>query len=139
VLAQHLQLQAHFQHRRNLHDGDPLVASQMGYMYLSGEAANAPTITGISPYVILLHRMLRVTLALSIGDASSIPSYERNLINTIKNQESFNVFDYILQAICNVAVTPSQACAYAPFIMSFMKHMSGLTSMKDVRHSDLKP
>jgi hypothetical protein len=111
----------------------------MGYMYLSGEAANAPTITGISPDVILLHWMLRLTLAPRIGYASSIPSYERNLINAIKKQESFNVFDYILQEIWNVAVTPSRACAYAPFIMSFMEHMSGLTSVKDVRHPDLKP
>jgi hypothetical protein len=139
VFAQLLNLQAHLQHRCNLHDENPLVASQMGYMYLPGEVANATTITSISPDVITLHRMLRVTLAPRIGDASSIPSYERKLISVIKKQELFNIFDYILQEIWNVGVTPSRACAYAPFIMSFIKHMSELTFVKDVCHPDLKP
>jgi hypothetical protein len=114
VFAQHLHLQTHFQHRRNLHDADPTLASQMRYMYLLGTTANPPSIISISPNVITLHRMLRVTLALRIGDASTIPSYERNLIDAIKKQELFNMFDYILQEISNVAVTPSRACAYAP-------------------------
>jgi hypothetical protein len=139
VFAQHLHLQGHFQHRQNLHDDDPLVSSQIKHMYLLGSAASAPTITGISPDVILLHQMLRVTLAPRIVDASSIPSYERNFIDAIKKQESFNIFDYILQEIWSVAVTPSRECAYAPFIMSIIDHLSGLTFVKDVRHSDLKP
>jgi hypothetical protein len=139
VFAQHLHLQAHFQHRQNLHDGDPMVFAQMKHFYLPGQATNAPTITSATPDVILLHRMLRVTLASWIEDASSIPSYERNLIDAIKKQEPFNIFDYILQEIWNVAVTPSQACAYAPFIMSFIEHVFGLSFVKDVHHMDLKP
>jgi hypothetical protein len=83
--------------------------------------------------------MLRVTLALRIGDSSTIPSYERNLIDAIKKQESFFIFDYILQEIWNVAVTPSWACAYAPFIMFFIKHVIGKTFVKDVSHPDLHP
>jgi hypothetical protein len=139
VFAQHLHLQAHFKHKQNLHDGDPLVSTQMKHFYLSGEAVNAPTITDATSDVILLHLMLRVTLAPRMGDASAIPSYERNLIDAIKKQESFNIFDYILQEIWNLVVTPSRACAYAPFIMSFIEHMSELTFAKNVRHRDLKP
>jgi hypothetical protein len=120
VFTQHLHLHTHFKHKQNLHDGDPLVSTQMKNFYLPGEATNATTITGATPYVILLHQMLRVTLAPWISDASAIPSYERNLIDSIMKQESFNIFDYILQDIWNVAVTPSRACAYAPFIMSFI-------------------
>jgi hypothetical protein len=84
-----------------------MTASQMAYIYLSDSTPNPPSITNISLDVILLHRMLRVTLAPRIGDASTIPSYERSLIDAIKHQESFNIFDYILQEICNVAFTPS--------------------------------
>jgi hypothetical protein len=83
--------------------------------------------------------MLRVTLALRIGDASTMPSYERNLIDYIKKQEPFNVFDYILQKFWNIAVTPSRACAYATFIMPFIEHVFGQTFMKNVCHPDLKP
>jgi hypothetical protein len=93
---------------------------------MSGEAANAPTITSATPNVLLLHQMLWVTLAPRIGDASTIPSNERNLINAIKKQEPSNTFDYILQEIWNVVVTPSRACAYVPFNMSFIEHVSGL-------------
>jgi hypothetical protein len=139
VFAKHLHLQTHFKHKQSLHDGDPLVAAQMKHFYLVGEAANAPTITGATPDVLLLHQMLRVTQAPRIGDASSIPSYERNLIDAIKKQEPFNIFDYILQEIWNVKVTPSWACAYAPFIMSFIEHVSWLTFVKDVKHRDIKP
>jgi hypothetical protein len=110
----------------------------MKYFYLLGEAADAP-ITGATPDVILLHRMLRVTLAPWIGDASTIPSYERNLIDAIKKQESFNIFDCIIQEIWNVAVTPSRACAYAPFIMSFIEHVFGLSFMKNVMHKPQLP
>jgi hypothetical protein len=111
-----------------------MVSAQLKQFYLPREVANAPTITGVTPNILLLHHMLRVTLAPRIGDASTIPSYERNLIDAIKKQELFNIFDYILQEIWNVAITPSRACAYAPFIMSFIEHVSGLTFVKDVKH-----
>jgi hypothetical protein len=68
MFAQHLHLKAHFKHQKNLHDGDSMVSTQMKHFYLSGEVANAPTITGDTPDVILLHRMLRVTLAPRIGE-----------------------------------------------------------------------
>jgi hypothetical protein len=84
VFAKQLHLQTHFKHKQNLHDDDPLVSAQMKHFYLSGEAANTPTITGATPNVLLLNRMLGVTLAPRIGDASAIPSYEQNLINAIK-------------------------------------------------------
>jgi hypothetical protein len=63
----------------------------------------------------------------------------RDLIDAIKKQELFNIFDYILQEIWNVVVTPSWACAYAPFIMSFIEHVFEITFIKDVCHPDLKP
>jgi hypothetical protein len=62
-----------------------------------------------------------------------------NLIDAIKQHKPFNNFYYILQEISNVAVTPSQACAYAPFIMSFIEHMSRLTFVKVVKHRDIMP
>jgi hypothetical protein len=139
LFAQHLHLQTHFKHQWNLHDGDPMVSAQLKQFYLPREVANAPTITGATPDILLLHHMLRVTLAPRIGDASTIPSYDRNLIDAIKKQELFNIFDYILQEIWNVAITPSRACAYAPFIMSFIEHVSGLTFVKDVKHWEIKP
>jgi hypothetical protein len=97
----------------------------MAYLYLSSTDPNPSSINRISPDVITLHQMFRVTLDPRIGDASTIPSYERNLIDAIKKQEAFHVFDYILQEIWNVAVTTSRACSYAPFIMSFIEHVIG--------------
>jgi hypothetical protein len=36
-------------------------------------------------------------------------------------------------------VTPSQGCAYASFIMSFIKHVTRLIFVKDMSRLDLKP
>jgi hypothetical protein len=75
--------------------------------------------------------MLRAIFAPWVGEATSVPVYERNLIHAIKGQ--------IINEIWNVVVTPTRACAYDPFIMSMIEHVSQKTFVKDNKHTDLKP
>ena len=111
----------------------------MKHLYQPGLPCNPPRITNALPDVLLLHRMLRVTLIPKIGDATAMAGYERNLIDAIRKDAHFNVFDFIIQEIWNIVITPNRACAYAPYIMSMIEHVSKRTFVKDVVHQDLKP
>jgi hypothetical protein len=77
----------------NLHDGNVLGLSQMASMY----DFNAPTITNFKPEMIVLHRVIRKTLAPREGDSSRVPQFERNLLKAIFEKIKFNAFDFIIQ------------------------------------------
>jgi hypothetical protein len=77
----------------NLHDGNVLGLSQMASMY----DFNAPTITNFKPEMIVLHRVIRKTLAPREGNSSRVPQFERNLLKAIFEKIKFNAFDFIIQ------------------------------------------
>jgi hypothetical protein len=78
-------------------------------------------------------------LATHIGDVTACPQYERNLILFYVEKRSFCAFDYILREIKNISVSPLQSCRYAPQIMMMIEKVSGLTFVKDVFITDMKP
>jgi hypothetical protein len=50
--------------------------------------------------------MRRRTLAPRIDDSDAIPAYERNLLDALMKNEHFDVFDYIVDEIWNIAINP---------------------------------
>jgi hypothetical protein len=91
-------------HSLNLHDGNVLGLSQMVSMYEILDF-NAPTITNFKPEMIVLHRVIRKTLAPGEGDSSRVPQFERNLLKAIFEKTKFNAFDFIIQEIWNIAIS----------------------------------
>jgi hypothetical protein len=110
-------------HPLNLHDGNVLGLNEMASMY---ETSNfhALTITNFKLDLIVLHRVIRKTLAPKHGDSSRVPQFERNLFKAITKKTKFNVFDFILQEIWNIAISNNRSCAYAPYIMALIETVS---------------
>jgi hypothetical protein len=63
----------------NLHDGNVLRLSQMASKYETPDF-NAPTTTNFKSEMVVLHRVIRNTLAPREGDSSMVPQFERNLL-----------------------------------------------------------
>jgi hypothetical protein len=118
-----LGLGASAKHPLNLHDGNVLGLNQMASMYESSNF-NAPTITNFKPEMIVLRRVIRKILAPREGDSSMVPQFERNLLKAITKKTKFNVFDFILQEIWNIAISNNRSCAYAPYIMALIETVS---------------
>jgi hypothetical protein len=78
-------------------------------------------------------------LASRDGDSSRVPQFERNLLNAISERTKFNVFDFIIQKIWNIAISNTLSCAYAPYIMALVEAVSKRTFVKDVEHIPLHP
>jgi hypothetical protein len=74
-------------------------------MYILDSGFRAPKVEGILPHFVVLHRMMRM-LAPRIGDIDVIPVYERNLLDALMRNERFDVFDYIVDKIWNIAINP---------------------------------
>jgi hypothetical protein len=55
--------------------------------------------------------MMRKTLAPMIGYSEAIPTYERNLLDAFMKQVHFDVFEYIMDEIWNIAPTLSDPMA----------------------------
>jgi hypothetical protein len=116
-----LGLGASAKHPLNLHDGNVLWLNQMASMYETSDF-NAPTITNFKPEMVILHRVIRKTLAPREGDSSRVPQFERNLLKALTEKTKFNAFDFILQEMWNIAISNNRSCAYAPYIMQNLHH-----------------
>jgi hypothetical protein len=133
-----LELGASTKHSLNLHDCNVLGLGQMASMYETLDF-NAPTITNFKLNMIVLHGVIRKTLAPREGESSSVPQFERNLLKAISERTKFNAFDFIIQEIWNIAISNTRSCAYAPYIMALIEIVSIRTFMKDVEHTPLRP
>jgi hypothetical protein len=65
---------------------------EMTPMYNQNSDFQAPKIDGLLPHFLVLHRMMRKTLAPRIGHSEAIPSYERNLLDATMKPTRFDVF-----------------------------------------------
>jgi hypothetical protein len=83
-------------------------------MYAPGAMATPPKIQNFLPELNTLHRLLCATLTPHIGDATTCPQYERNLIQFYVQKKQFSVFDFIHQEIINISRTTLHSCGYAP-------------------------
>jgi hypothetical protein len=75
-------------------------------MYIPNNDFWAPKIDGLLPNFLVLHRMMRRTLALRIGYSEAIPTYEWNLLDVLMKHDRFDVFEYIVDEIWNIATNP---------------------------------
>jgi hypothetical protein len=55
--------------------------------------------------------MMRKTLSPRIGYLEAIPAYERNLLDAPMKLVHFDVFEYIVDKIWNIATNPLRSCA----------------------------
>jgi hypothetical protein len=108
-------------------------------MYISDSRFHAPKIEGILLHFVVLHRMMRRTLAPRIGDSDVIPVYERNLLDALMKYEWFDVFDYIVYDIWNIAINPLRSCVFASYIMCMIEMVAYERFYKDVAHEPLHP
>jgi hypothetical protein len=122
----------------NLHDGDVLGLSQMASMYETSDF-NTPTITNFKPEMVVLHRVIRKTLALREGDSSRVPQFDWNLLKAISKKTKFNAFDFIIQEMWNISISNNRCCAYVPYIMALIETVSKRTFVKNVEHIPLHP
>jgi hypothetical protein len=60
--------------------------------------------------------MMRMTLAPRISYSEAIPAYERSLLDALMKPVHFDIFEYIVDEIWNIATSPLRSCALAPYI-----------------------
>jgi hypothetical protein len=104
--AELLVLSSHLGIPKKVHTGRVMALREMTPMYIPNSGFRAPRIDGILPHFVVLHRMIRRTLASRIGDSDAILSYEQNLLDVLMKFERFNVFHYIIDDIWNIAINP---------------------------------
>jgi hypothetical protein len=78
-------------------------------------------VEGILPHFHVMHRMMRRTLAPRIGDSDTILAYEWNMLDALMKHERFDVFDYIVDEIWNIAINHQRSCGFAPYIQCMIE------------------
>jgi hypothetical protein len=71
--------------------------------------------------------MRRRTLALRIVYSEAIPVYERNLLDALMKPVRFDIFEYIVDEIWNIATNPLRSCDFAPYIQFMVESVKGDT------------
>jgi hypothetical protein len=122
-----------------IHTYNMLKLEEMQFMYTSGAKAHPPKIQNFLLELLTLHCLLRATLTPRIGDATTYPQFERNLIQFYVQKKPFLVFESILQEIISISRTALHSCGYAPQIMMMIEKVSKIEFLKDHEMTDLKP
>jgi hypothetical protein len=81
--------------------------------------------------------MMRRTLAPRIGYSEAILAYERNLLDALMKLVRFDVFEYIVGEIWNIATNPLISYGFAPYIQFMIESVVQEKFYKDVRHDPL--
>jgi hypothetical protein len=108
-------------------------------MYIPNSDFQAPNLDVLLPHFLVLHRMMRKTLAPRIGYLEAIPAYERNLLDALIKPVRFDVFEYIVDEIWNIATNPLRSCGFAPYIQHMIEVVAHEKFFKDVLHDSLCP
>jgi hypothetical protein len=83
--------------------------------------------------------MMRSSLATRIGYLEAIPTYERNLLDALMKPVRFDVFEYIVDEIRNMATNPLRSCGFAPYIQFMIESVAQENFYKDVCHDSPCP
>jgi hypothetical protein len=116
-----------------------MMPREMTPMYVHDGGFQPPKVEGLLPHFLVLHRMMRRTLALRIGYLEAIPAYERNLLDALMKPVHFYVFEYIVDEIWNIATNPLRSCGFAPYIQFKIEFVAQEKFYKDVCHDSLYP
>ena len=137
--AQLLGLSSQLDIPKKLHSGRVMMPREMTPMYNQNSDFQAPKIDGLLPHFLVLHRMMRKTLAPRIGYSEAIAAYERNLLDAIMKPTRFDVFEYIVDEIWNIATNPVRSCGFAPYIQCMIETVAHEKFYKDVKYEPLRP
>jgi hypothetical protein len=124
---------------KKLHSGRVMMPREMTSMYIQNGGFQPPKVEGLIPHFLVLHRMMRKTLALRIDYSEAIPVYERNLLDALMKPVRFDVFEYIVDEIWNIATNPLKSCGFATYIQFMIESVAQEKFYKDVRHDSLRP
>jgi hypothetical protein len=83
--------------------------------------------------------MMRKTLAPRIGYSEVIPTYERNLLHALMKLVRFDIFEYIMDEIWNIATKPLRSYGFAPYIQHMIEMLTKEKFYMDSRHDPLHP
>jgi hypothetical protein len=114
--AQILGLSSQLDIPKKLHSGWVIMPREMTPMYVQDGGFLPPKVEGLLPHFLMLHQMMRKTLAPKISYSEAIPAYERNLLDALMKPVRFDVFEYIVDEIWNIATNPLKSCGFAPYI-----------------------
>jgi hypothetical protein len=122
--AQILGLSSQLDISKKLHSGRVMMPREMTPMHVQDGGFQPPKVEGLLPHFLVLHRMMRRTLALMIGYSESISTYERNLLDALMKLVHFDVFEYIVNEIWNIATNPLRSCGFTPYIQSMIESVT---------------
>jgi hypothetical protein len=114
--AQILRLSSQLDIPKKLHSEWVMMPREVTPMYIPDSDFQAPKVDGLLPHFLVLHRMMMKTLASRIGYSEAIPAYERNLLDALMKPMSFDVFEYIIDEIWNIATNPARSCGFGSYI-----------------------
>jgi hypothetical protein len=137
--AEILGLSSHLDIPMKLHTGRVMAPREMTPMNILNSGFRAPQVDWILPHFLVPRQMMRRTLAPRIGNSNAIPAYEQNLLDGLKKHERFDVFDYIMDEIWNIAINPQRSCGFAPYIQCMIEVVALEKFYKDVALELLHP
>jgi hypothetical protein len=137
--AQILGLSSQLDISKKLHSGRVMMPREMTLMYVQDGGFQPLKVEGLLPHFLVLHRMMVRTLSPMIGYSEVIPAYERNLLDALMKSVCFDVFEYIVDEIWNIATNPLRLCGFAPYIQFMIESVAQEKFYKDVRHDSLRP
>jgi hypothetical protein len=111
-----------------------MMQREMTPMHIPDSDFQAPKIDGLLSYFLVLHRMMRKTLVSRIGYSEVVRTYEWNLLD-----ERFDVFEYIVDEIWNIATNPLRSCGFTPYIQYMIEVVAHKKFYKDVKLDPLRP
>jgi hypothetical protein len=106
---------------KKVHSGRVMMPTEMTPMYIPNSEFQDPMVDGLLTHFLVLHRMMRKTLALRVGYSEAIPAYEQNLLDALMKPVCFDVFEYIVDEIWNIATNPLRSCGFAPYIQHMIE------------------
>jgi hypothetical protein len=122
-----------------LHSGRVMMPREMFPLYIPDSGFQPPKVEGLLPHFLVLNRMMKKTLAPRIDYSYVIPAYERNLLDALMKLVHFDVFEYIVDEIWNIATNPLRSCGFAPYIQYIIEVVTKEKFYKDSRHDPLRP
>jgi hypothetical protein len=124
---------------KKFHSGWVMMPREMTPMYIQDGGFQPPMVEGLLPHFLVLHQMMRKTLAPRIGYSEAIPAYERNLLDGLMKPVRFDVFEYIVGEIWNIPTNPLISYGFPPNIQFIIESVAQEMFYKDVHHDSLHP
>jgi hypothetical protein len=114
--AQILELSSQLDIPKKLHSEWVMMPWEMTHMYIPDNDLQTPKVDGLLPHLLVLHRMMRKTLALRIGYSEAIPAYEQNMLDALINPYALMFLSILLMRF---GTLPPTLCDLVDLIHTF--------------------